>query len=389
MEPVIDETVATLLGATKGPCISIYMPTHRHFPDAGKDAIRYKNVLKQVRDELGGKGVNGDAKRLLADLAELEGDRQFWNHQLDTLAVFKSPEVHIVKPLHRPTAEPLIEVANSFHVKPLIRLLQTSGRYQLLGISQKSVRVYEGDRDQLAELPLHPDVPRSLTDAAGEEIAAGEQSFSKHGGIQNQTMVNSHHDKSDDRDIDLEKFFLAVDGAVIEHFSRLSKLPLILAADVDYHHRFRKHSRNPWLHEKGIEIDPTSAHVSIDDLRRRAAEIIKQDYDRETRTLVDDFETAKAQQQATDDLRLIGMHAIASGIKTLIVDGDQQRGGRVDPETGDILFEDRSDPHVGDVLDDLAEMTLRRGGRVRVLPSDLMPSQTGAAAVLRYQLKTS
>ena len=39
---------------------------------------------------------------------------------------------------------------------------------------------------------------------------------------------------------------------------------------------------------------------------------------------------------------------------------------------------------VDDLLDDLAELVLRMGGQVQVVPADRMPTQTGVAATYRF-----
>jgi hypothetical protein len=36
------------------------------------------------------------------------------------------------------------------------------------------------------------------------------------------------------------------------------------------------------------------------------------------------------------------------------------------------------------VLDDIAELVLKNGGQVVVMPKDRMPTQTGAAAIYRF-----
>lgn len=52
----------------------------------------------------------------------------------------------------------------------------------------------------------------------------------------------------------------------------------------------------------------------------------------------------------------------------------------LDAATGQTAFAPRDDPHVDDLLDDLAELVLKMGGRVLVVPADRMPATTGLAA---------
>lgn len=41
-------------------------------------------------------------------------------------------------------------------------------------------------------------------------------------------------------------------------------------------------------------------------------------------------------------------------------------------------------PEVDDVLDDLGELVLKKGGQMLVVPAERMPTQTGIAAIYRF-----
>src|SRR5690625_6990285 len=67
---------------------------------------------------------------------ELGEDYEFWQHTGEGLAVFASQDQCIVYKIERPVKEFTV-VANSFHIKPLIRVFQSADRYHLLGISRR------------------------------------------------------------------------------------------------------------------------------------------------------------------------------------------------------------------------------------------------------------
>ena len=60
-------------------------------------------------------------------------------------------------------------VDESFHVKPLIRILQSADRYYVLGLNRQQIKLFEGNRDALDEVELDPAVPRTATEVLGEE----------------------------------------------------------------------------------------------------------------------------------------------------------------------------------------------------------------------------
>jgi hypothetical protein len=68
----------------------------------------------------------------------------------------------------------------------------------------------------------------------------------------------------------------------------------------------------------------------------------------------------------------------------LLIDADKVVPGVIDPVSGEFREGNLSDPKVDDALDDLAEMVLRTGGDVVVVPHERMPTTTGLAAIYRY-----
>src|SRR5690606_32183781 len=110
-------------------------PTHRHHPDNDQDPIRFRNLVKALEASLRQKYAAREARPLMEPFNALAGDRDFWNHTLDGLAVLAAPGLFKVYRLQRPVAEFAV-VADSFHTKPLLRVMQSADRYQILGLSR-------------------------------------------------------------------------------------------------------------------------------------------------------------------------------------------------------------------------------------------------------------
>jgi hypothetical protein len=72
------------------------------------------------------------------------------------------------------------------------------------------------------------------------------------------------------------------------------------------------------------------------------------------------------------------------GTASVVKNLDRQLPGRLDGATGRIARDDLGRPEVDDLLDDLAELTLTRGGGVVVVPGERMPTATGLAAIYRF-----
>ncbi|BDC48643.1 hypothetical protein F183_A09590 [Bryobacterales bacterium F-183] len=363
-------------------CLSIYLPTHRRHPENQQDPIRYRNLLRNLEESLLKTHDKGQADLLLEPFRALVEDREFWNHTWEGLAVLGSAGYFRTIPLHRPVPE-LAIVADSFHIKPLLRILQSADRFQVLRLSRQQVQLFEGNRDHLDEVELDGAVPRTLTEALGEELTEPHLTVTSHGGTAlGSAMRHGHGSRADEVGKDMERFFRAVDRPILNLYSRPSGLPLILAALPEHHTPFREVSHNPYLITKGIEIDP--AALSVDQLRERAWHVMQHEYRARLRKLSESFEEALSKQLASNDLAEVATAAAHARVETLLVEADRQIPGRLNRDTGAIRMEKLQEPEVDDLLDDLAELVLTRGGKVVVVPATDMPAPTGLAATFRF-----
>lgn len=371
-----------LLGAHEPPCLSLYQPTHRHHPDNQQDPIRFRNLVRRIDADLAKIFPARDVRPLLASFHALAADRAFWNHTLDGLAVLATRSFFKVYRLQRPVPE-LAGVANSFYTKPLLRILQSADRYQILGLSRQELRLFEGNRDALDEIEPAPGVPRTSADVAGETAGAPERKNRVYGpAMPGGTTRHGTDIKEDALAADTERFFRAVDRAVLEQHSRSSGLPLMLAALPEHHHLFRSVSRNPFLMAEAIDVYPDV--LAPDALREQAWQRVLPHYLERLASLIERFQTAKANGLGSDALAEVAAAGAAGRIGTLLVDADRRIPGTFDQATGAITAGDPLQSDASDVLDDLGEQALKTGAEVVIVPTGRMPTETGIAAILRY-----
>jgi len=164
------------------PCLSLYQPTHRQHPDNQQDPIRFGNLVKALEESLLQQFLKDEIRPLLEPFLALADDRDFWNHTLDGLAVLGAKGIFRVYNLQRPVAE-LAVVADSFHTKPLMRILQSADRYHVLGLNRKEINLFEGNRDALDEIEPAQGVPRTISEALGEELTEPHQTVASYGGV--------------------------------------------------------------------------------------------------------------------------------------------------------------------------------------------------------------
>ena len=378
-----DELPSELPTSHNAPCLSLYQPTHRHHPDNLQDPIRFRNLVNTLEQSLRTKYPTREVRLLLKPFQSLAHEHDFWNHTTDGLAMLRAPDLFHIYRLQRPVAE-LAIVADSFHTKPLLRIIQSADRYQILGLSRGAIKLYEGNRDALDEIDLAAGVPRTIKDALGKELTEPHQTVASYGGVGGPSvpMRHGHGGKSDEVDIDVDRFFRAVDRSILEHHSRPSGLPLMLAALPEHHGVFRKISRNPFLMTEGLKIHPDA--MPIDELREYAWRIVEPQYLARLSQLLDEFGQAQPRGLVGSQVAQVASAAVSGRVGMLLIEANREIPGHIDTATGQVELGDISHPQIDDLLDDLAELVLNKGGQVVVVPPERMPTETGAAAIYRY-----
>ena len=366
------------------PCISLYQPTHRSSPDREQDIIRFKNLTKKIQHSLEKEKQYSQEKilSLLKPFHTLAEDFSFWTHNRNGLAILANQQFFKVYKLSRPVPE-LSVVANSFHIKPLIRIMQSADRYQILTLNRQQIKLFEGNRDGLEEIELGSDFPSTITKALGEEITQPHLTVASYGmGTKGPAMHHGQGSKKDEIDLDIERFFRVIDQAILKFHSQVSKLPLLLVALPEYHNLFHKISQNPYLIKNGININADD--LSIDELCTRSWKHIEPYYLERLDTLIKEFHQAQSNQLGSDILTDIARAAVSGRISTLLLDADLRIAGQIDGEMGDINLDKLVNPDTDDLLDDLGELVLKAKGEVIIVPGKRMPTNTGAAAIFRY-----
>lgn len=378
------EELRELLAVPVPPAISIYMPTHRTGAEVEAQPLRFRAAVGEAERLLGTDGVAKDVRVVLDELEEMARDREFWRHQADGLAVFACAEMRRVYRLAAALPR-LVVVGPTFHTRPLLELLQAPDRFWVLSLSRKRVRLWGGDSARLAPVRLEPgSVPTSLEDALGEPASRPSLGFRSPRGHGSVKPHHGHGAGKDDSRSELERYFRLVDAGVRELLSDEIG-PVVLAAVDYYHPMYRSVSRIENLAPEGIHgnVDAWGAER----LHAAAWPVARASVEAKLGQALELWESSFGRGKGEVEIATVGRLAAAGRVRLLLTERGRRIWGALDPGTGAIrvVREDGPDPGLDTVelLDELAEMTLRHGGRALVLPSDRMPTTTGLAAVLR------
>lgn len=373
--------VHSLLEERPGPCISLYQPTHRRAAENYQDRIVFRNLVREVEESLREKYTNRELRPVLARFHALAEETPFWQHTLDGLAVLANGDLFEVYQLPREVKQ-LAIVADRFHVKPLIRYLQSADRYQVLCVTREKAWMAEGNRYGLEPLDT-ADLPMTLTAVLGDQTTEPYRAVttrgSGHAGI---ALHYGQGSRKDEINLDTERFFRAIDQQVFDRFSKSSRLPLVLVALPEHQPIFRAVSQNTYLLPGGVEIHPESR--TLEQIAVEAWKVVEPLFLARLEELCNKFLAAQAHQMGSSDLADAARAAVAGRIGILLVEALHHVPGRLNRETGAIESAELRDPEIGDLIDEVAEEVLRHGGEVVVVPRERMPAKTGLAAIFRF-----
>ncbi len=377
MQALTVEGLRSLASSHRTPCLSVYLSTHRgHVPD---DCSRLDGLSRRAHDLLRDQLPRAEVDAFLAPLQELSKP-ETWPDQSEGLAVFLSPGFHVEYRLPVDVSE-LLVLGDSFHVRPLLRYLETNQHYFLLLLGQGHVGFFKGSAEGLVPARIEG-LPRSLEDALGQEDR--ERSVTYHFGAKGgKNPIYGGGGKADSsRDEDLARFSRAVDRAIWSVLHD-EKAPLIVAAPERDFSLYCSITRYPHVAAEGVRGN--FGRASRADLHQRAWPLVQKIVEEREQEVLARYDRLVSRACALDEVRAIAKFALEGRVRDLLLERDANLWGRLDRTTGDVaLFGERKDEREEDVLDDMAEAVLLRGGDIWSLEKSRMPTKSPVAAVLRW-----
>lgn len=386
MTPIAARDLDDLLEPREGPCVSIFLPTHRKGGESQQDKIRLKNLLRQAESELEGVAIReGDVDTILRPARDLlsEGP-SFWENLSDGLAIFLAPGFSRIYRVPLEFSE-LAVVAGAFHVKRLLPLVSGDGRFYVLALSQNHVRLLAGTRYSVAELEP-AGLPKNLADALwmddDEKSLQMRSAGAPAGGRQRRTMFHGHGAGSDTEKTNLVRFFRRIDDGLRDHLAN-GATPLVLAGVEHYFPLYREASKYPSVVEQGIPGSPEQ--LSAQALHDRAWAILEPYFRKGQEEAIERYHAQSSHGRTSDQLEEIVAAAHHGRVETLFVTkGFQCWGAYVPGDGGAVVLHDGYEIGDRDLLDVAAAATLRAGGRVYPLESGEVPAHAVVAAILRF-----
>lgn len=382
------DELRSLSSAERRPSVSLYMPTHRAGKEIRQDPIRLKNLISEAAKQLAELTLEDEQIDTILDFAtslpksETDG---FWQQSSDGLALFQQDG--FARAYRVPVRfDELVVVAERFHLKPLVNYLQGNGHFYVLAVSSNRVRLFEGGKHQLTEIDTEI-LPENLVDALNIDEYVSSLQFHSHtadgaGAAADANAIYHGHGAGSDADKkeELLKYFRKLDDA-IDEFMGIESAPLVFAG-VEYLFPIYQQANN---YRSLVDQPVTGNHddASADELHAQAWEIVEPQFTRQRDGAIEKYATLAARDQATDDVNKVVKAAREGRVETILLAEGVRRWGTV-ADDGTTTQTDENTAESEDLLDHAAVHALQSGGDVFLLDQSSMPTDSPAAAILRY-----
>jgi len=391
MELFQRDDLSRLAQADDDVCISLYMPTVRFASDLSQNPIRYKNLLRDARNQLTAQGLRDHRVDALLGVAERQLDAtRFWRSMSEGLAVFISPDETLFYRLPISFSE-IAVVGDRFHLKPLFPLIAANNRYYVLTLSLNDVRLYQGTHYSLHEVSStaipsniveairqYEDPERQIQQHTGKKTSRGRHDAVFHG------QGGTSDDLSGEPQTELKRFFRAIDDSLRERLQD-EQSPLVLAGVKEYLPYYREANRYPHLIEDRMVTGNPEA-LNAEALHEQAWQVVEPVFLASQNESLKRFRTAYHTdgRMASDDFHEIVPAAVFGRIDTLFVPVGLHRWGQYDAATNTVTIHDTQQAGDDDLLNYAALQAYRNGATVHALRPENMPDGFTLAATFRY-----
>jgi len=375
--------IKKLIEKQNGPCVSIFMPTHRGGTESQQDQIRFKNLFRKAEQTLLKIGFRSQhVKEFMAPAQRLLMDAAFWQNQIDGLSVFLCQEMfRYFRFPHR--FKEIVVVTDRFHTKPLLPLLSSERAFYVLSLSQNQVNLHQGSRYSIGEVDLEG-VPKSLAEILRND--GPEKRFQLHTGTPGSrggrgAIFHGHGTKTGNAKDNIFRYFRQIDKG-LNKMLKNEQAPIVLAGVEYLFPIYNEANTYPYLVKKGIAGN--TERLSTEDLHEIAWNIVQPYFKKAEMDAVEKYKKLIGTGKTSSDVKKIVPAAYHGQVESLFVAVGIQSWGTYDSSRSIVRLHQEAELNDTDLLDFAAIQTFFQGGSVFVLEPDQIPDEALLAAVFRY-----
>lgn len=337
-------TLKPLLESQEGIHLTAYLVNRGDLFDL---KFQLRTTINEAYEWLDSAMTTESRKKFLEPLETLLTDVTILKHIKGNIGLFRNEESFRI--LNIPVSvEQSCQVATSFHVKPLLRWLQTDREFLLLGVDKETAHLYSGNQDSF-RLVDSIRFPESFAATEFHSDGAMEADDWLNDWLANITIGSK------------AKLFLAGESSQVEGLKRVLTYPHLIKAAVT--HNFNK--------ENFGEICSSIRSMLMEESKASLEKVLLE------------FRVAEKRNRAKKNIFQISRAIVAGRVRKLVVTDELNIFGRIDTETGGLAIHPFDLDHEDDdLLDDLAQMVLSQGGEVVVAKRAQIPNGRPILAIL-------
>ncbi len=350
--------------------VSIFLPTTPISTETDADRIALKNLAKEAIAQL--EAASADKRRIGAlaeELDDLIDDGEFWRYQAHGLAIYATPDN--LRTFRVPNAlEPLVEVSDRFHLKPLLRSITFCNACYVLALAEGGVRLIEVSADLPTGEVKVIGMPKDVASAVGKASIADRSHSGRLVGSEGRKVLLRHYARQ-------------VDSA-LRGLLAGSDIPLVLASVQGLAAIYRSVNTYPHLADQGITGSPEEQSEA--ELATAARSVLDGLYRDQIAKWTALFNQRANEGRAGTDLAQVARAATFGAVQSLLVDMDQVIPGTIDETDGTLTLADGAGASTYGVVDEIARRVLLSGGQVLSVRQGDIPRGQPLAAILRYAI---
>jgi hypothetical protein len=378
-----------------GPTVSIYHPTDRAAPKFEQNALHLKNLLGRAERRLDERGLRRrDIEGLLAPARRLLGHHDFWQHQLDGLAVFCGPDLFRCYRLPFHVGE-TVAVDDSLYLKPLLPALAGEGSFYVLAVSQNRIRLMRGNRYRMEVVDIDDlDIPKNLAESLRyDDLQKGELQHHpttgpgreppsrRISGKGREHVFHGHGQAGDEQKKQVLNYFKRIDTGIAK-LLEAERAPLLLAAVEYLHPLYHQASDQHMLIKNGLVGNYDQADAA--EIHRQAWPLVEPELRKKLDTAIAKYRSLEGTGRASCDPREVLEAAHSGRVESLFLQAGIDMWGTFDPESQELEVHDEPRPEDVELLDVASKQTIAHSGDTHVLPAEQMPCSEAMGAVYRF-----
>ncbi len=338
-------SLKSILLSSKGIHMTAYIKNTSDLADTRLQIIDSIQVAKEYLTPV---QSSDEIEAFLEPVYKLLDNTSLLKHFNDNIGIFRSSNSFRV--INLPISlEHMCVIADSYHIKPLLKWVQSDQDFFILGISNKLASLYQGSKTSIR-----------LIDSI---------EFNQ---LKNQKMTTS---------LKTEAIYEWINELLFSLTKQVS-IPLYLAGDKKITDSLFKKIKYPLTCRKSLFSN--FDEDILPDIIASARNSIEDDAKRKLDTAFIEFYLAEDSKLAQKNLFQISKAAVKGRIKKLIVADGVQIFGKIDRVTGGLLIHPTDLDHEDDdILDDLAQTVLANGGDVIVADHSKIPKGRMILAILK------